>query len=65
MKSVNLPAKQKSDTSGTPASTAAINITVGCIGEVAFVGWGGEVFNEIGQAVKSASPFRGRRTDFF
>ena len=28
------------------------------VGDIAFVGLGGEVFNEIGQAIKSASPFR-------
>ena len=34
------------------------NVTIGRIGETAFVGLGGEVFNELGKAIKSASPFR-------
>jgi hypothetical protein len=33
------------------------NLTVGRLGEVAVVGLGGEVFNEIGKAIKAASPF--------
>ena len=33
-------------------------ITAACLGELAFVGLGGEVFHEIGQAIKTASPFR-------
>jgi neutral ceramidase len=32
-------------------------VTVAAVGEIAFVGLGGEVFNEIGQAIKKASPF--------
>ena len=27
------------------------------VGDIAFVGWGGEVFNELGRTVKSGSPF--------
>jgi neutral ceramidase len=34
-----------------------LNLAVARIGQVAFVGLGGEVFNEIGQAIKAASPF--------
>ena len=33
-------------------------VTVGRVGQVAFVGLGGEVFNEIGQTIKRGSPFR-------
>ena len=33
------------------------NLTVGRLGDVAVVGLGGEVFNEIGKAIKAASPF--------
>jgi hypothetical protein len=40
------------------ALTAPFNITVACLGDIAFVGWGGEVFNEIGAAVKKGSPFQ-------
>ncbi|MBU6402680.1 MAG: neutral/alkaline non-lysosomal ceramidase N-terminal domain-containing protein [Verrucomicrobia bacterium] len=34
-----------------------LNLTVGRVGQIGFVGIGGEVFNEIGQAIKTASPF--------
>jgi hypothetical protein len=33
------------------------SLTVGRVGDVALVGLGGEVFNEIGKAIKAASPF--------
>jgi hypothetical protein len=33
------------------------NLTVGRLGDVGVVGLGGEVFNEIGKAIKAASPF--------
>jgi hypothetical protein len=52
-----LPAKLRTDSSEPTNSTSPITITVGRVGEIAFVGWGGEVFNEIGQAVKAGSPF--------
>lgn len=49
-------------TSGEAAPSAELkvpfNLTAGRVGDLAFVGWGGEVFNEIGQAIKAASPFR-------
>jgi neutral/alkaline ceramidase-like enzyme len=41
----------------TNCAPTALNLTVGRVGQVAFVGLGGEVFNEIGQAIKAASPF--------
>jgi len=53
MKSVSLPGKQSGSETN---ATASINITAARLGEIAFVGWVGEVFNEIGQAVKKASP---------
>jgi neutral ceramidase len=56
-KTVNVPAKSGDEESLT-GLTASINITVARLGDIAFVGWGGEVFNEIGKAVKEASPFR-------
>jgi len=56
-KTINVPAKS-GDEESTNALTASINITVARLGEIAFVGWGGEVFNEIGKAVKEKSPFR-------
>ena len=40
------------------ADTAAFNITVARLGDVAFVGLGGEVFTEIGMAIKAGSPCR-------
>jgi Neutral/alkaline non-lysosomal ceramidase, N-terminal len=57
-KTVFLPGKQPSGSQSTSSSPASINLTVGHLGDVAFVGWGGEVFNEIGLAVKKESPFR-------
>jgi len=56
-KTINVPSKIGGDDS-TTGSTVAINITVARLGDLAFVGWGGEVFNEIGKAVKEKSPFR-------
>lgn len=56
-KTINVPAKNGDDES-TNGSTASMNITVARLGDIAFVGWGGEVFNEIGKAVKEKSPFR-------
>lgn len=38
-------------------SPVSFVLTVGCVGEVAFVGLGGEVFNELGRAIKTNSPF--------
>jgi len=40
-----------------PDDGVEFNLTVGRAGDVAFVGLGGEVFNEIGRAIKEASPF--------
>jgi len=56
-KTISVPAKSGDEESATGA-TASINITVATLGDIAFVGWGGEVFNEIGKAVKEKSPFR-------
>lgn len=42
---------------GAAESPASFVMTVGCVGDVGFVGLGGEVFNEIGFAIKKASPF--------
>jgi hypothetical protein len=57
-KALELPGKasgDKEDADRTPNS--AMNLTVGRVGQVAFVGLGGEAFNEIGLAIKRASPF--------
>ena len=58
MKVVDLPRKPL-DTAQTKAASmlSPFNLTVGRVGDVAFVGLGGEVFNEIGKAIKTASPF--------
>ena len=58
LKTVALPGKQTDDGQTAARPTTPFNITVGRLGDIAFVGWGGEVFNEVGKAVKSASPFR-------
>ena len=52
-----LPAAQRGETGSSSTNTAPFNVTVARLGEIAFVGWGGEVFNEIGRAVKEGSPF--------
>jgi hypothetical protein len=54
---LQLPAKPRENAS--PVKTdAAFNITVARLGDVAFVGLGGEVFTEIGMAIKAGSPCR-------
>ncbi len=58
-KTIDLPAKpegQKDAPADTPAKP--FNITVGRVGDVAFVGLGGEVFNAIGKKIKEGSPFK-------
>lgn len=54
-KTLRLPGKANGKTAA--AAPTELNLTVGCVGDVAFVGLGGEVFNEIGRAIKVASPF--------
>jgi hypothetical protein len=56
LKAITVPGKNGDDES-TNATTASINITVARLGDISFVGWGGEVFNEIGKRVKEKSPF--------
>ncbi|MHB8521138.1 MAG: neutral/alkaline non-lysosomal ceramidase N-terminal domain-containing protein [Limisphaerales bacterium] len=56
---LELPGKPPGETRTTDnCPPTPLNLTVGRLGHVAFVGLGGEVFNEIGQAIKTASPFR-------
>ncbi len=61
METVNLPGKERgAQASATQAATGRTSpfvVTVAQLGDLAFVGWGGEVFNQFGAAVKSASPF--------
>lgn len=40
------------------AAIVPLNLTVGRVGDVAFVGLGGEIFNAIGREIKSRSPFK-------
>ncbi len=58
LETLQLPAKARGQilsTNGIPP--ALLNLSVGRVGDVAFVGLGGEVFSEIGRAIKAASPF--------
>jgi len=53
-----LPRKPQGEAgAATDGAPMELNLTVGRVGDVAFVGLGGEVFNEIGRAIKAASPF--------
>jgi hypothetical protein len=58
-KTVNLPGKPRDQASASDAAmSTTFNITVARLGDLAFVGLGGEVFNELGRAIKSSSPFK-------
>lgn len=57
-KTIQLPAKPSSDPLTSAGATVAFNITVARLGGMAFVGLGGEVFNELGKTIKSESPFQ-------
>jgi len=58
IKTVALPGKPRGETTtGGASMTTPLALTVACVGDVAFVGLGGEIFTEIGQAIKAASPF--------
>jgi hypothetical protein len=54
---LSLPAKPKEGSSSADATPARLNVTLARVGPIAFVGLGGEVFNEIGLAIKARSPF--------
>jgi hypothetical protein len=58
LKTVMLPAKPDGAAAASAGLTRPFNLTAARVGDLAFVGFGGEVFNEIGKAVKTASPFR-------
>lgn len=59
MQTLQLPAKPRARADELASSTTLpFNVTVGRVGEVAFVGLGGEVGNELGAAIKAESPFR-------
>ena len=58
IQTLQLPRKKSTDEeAGATESPASFVMTAACVGDIAFVGLGGEVFNEIGQAIKTASPF--------
>jgi len=54
---LKLPAKGSSGSPVAVDQTSGFNITVGRLGGIAFVGLGGEVFNELGKTIKANSPF--------
>ncbi len=57
-KTLALPGKARGATEPASAAPASpFNVSVAQLGELAFVGWGGEVFNEFGTAVKRGSPY--------
>ncbi|MBN2131086.1 MAG: neutral/alkaline non-lysosomal ceramidase N-terminal domain-containing protein [Sedimentisphaerales bacterium] len=53
---LQLPAKPSEDAAGKNPDPVPFNVTVGRLGDVAFVGLGGEVLTEIGLAIKAGSP---------
>jgi hypothetical protein len=53
-----LPSKPREGVSPVKIDASAFAITVARLGDVAFVGLGGEVFTEIGLAIKAGSPCR-------
>jgi hypothetical protein len=55
---LQLPAKPKEGAPAEKAGTADFNVSIARLGDVAFVGLGGEVFTEIGLAIKAGSPCR-------
>ncbi|MBI4663987.1 MAG: neutral/alkaline non-lysosomal ceramidase N-terminal domain-containing protein [Verrucomicrobia bacterium] len=58
IKTVALPGKPRGEApAGATAPATPLVVTVGCVGDTAFVGLGGEIFTEIGLAIKAASPF--------
>ena len=57
MKTLQLPGKPRTEQTEPDGSVQPFTISIGRVGEVAFVGLGGEVFNEIGRAIKDGSPF--------
>ena len=56
-KTLELPAKSGNDDGPATSPTRPFHVSVGRVGDVAFVGLGGEVFHQIGRAIKAGSPF--------
>lgn len=58
IKTLQLPRQTRAaGDAGADEPTAPFVMTIACVGDIAFVGLGGEVFDEIGRAIKTASPF--------
>jgi len=57
-KTLSLPGKPRGEAASSTAAPVEFNVTVGRVGEIAVVGLGGEVFNQIGRAIKDGSPFK-------
>lgn len=58
LRTIELPAKPGDDKRAPiQPATVPLTLTVARVGSVAFAGLGGEVFHEIGRAIKKASPF--------
>jgi neutral ceramidase len=55
---LQLPAKSQESVLAQKGGTVPYNITAARLGDVAFIGLGGEVFTEIGMAIKAGSPCR-------
>jgi hypothetical protein len=53
---LELPAKPRENASEDDSKPAPFSVTVARVGDVAFVGLGGEVLTEIGMAIKAGSP---------
>ncbi|MGD8787343.1 MAG: hypothetical protein PVJ60_07965, partial [Phycisphaerales bacterium] len=56
---LELPGKERNETTikkGSPPVN--MNITAGRVGDICFIGIGGEVFTEIGMAIKAGSPYK-------
>jgi hypothetical protein len=57
MTALKLPPKSEAGSPIPIDSPGVFNITVARLGGIAFVGLGGEVFNDLGKAIKANSPF--------
>jgi neutral ceramidase len=56
---IELPGKERGGTEiKKDCPLTPYNITVARVGDIAFVGLGGEVLTEIGMSIKAASPFK-------
>jgi neutral ceramidase len=58
LRTLELPGKPRGEAASTTNAPVPLNLTLGRVGDIAFVGLGGEIFNEIGRAIKTQSPFR-------